>query len=93
MRFQVDRGTQTLIRVKGNHQMRFQVNPNKDKIQRIARSGSQDNQVAHSFDCYFRLKGIAIKTEFQINQVLRILILEDQFCLSLQNLLCKVFAL
>jgi hypothetical protein len=34
----------------------------------------------------FWLKGIVVKTEFQINQVLKV-----QFCLSLQNLLCKAF--
>jgi len=35
--------------------MRFQVNPMKDRIQRIARSGSQDNQVN------FRVEGDCCK--------------------------------
>jgi hypothetical protein len=39
------------------------------------------------------LKRIVEKTELQINQVLRKSISEVQFCLSLQNLLRKVFAL
>jgi len=37
----------------------------------------------------FRLKGIVVKTEFQINQVLRRLVLEDQSCLSLTAYFAK----
>jgi hypothetical protein len=35
------------------------------------------------------LKGIVIKAEFQINQVVRRSVLEVHFCLPLQNLLAK----
>ena len=37
----------------------------------------------------FWLKGITIKIEFHINQVLRRLVSEVQFCLSIQNLIYK----
>jgi hypothetical protein len=51
----------------------------------VSRSGYQDNQVPV-------WKEIAVKIKFQINQVLRRSRLKVQFCLSLQNLLRKVFA-
>jgi len=35
------------------------------------------------------LKGIVVKAEFQINQVVRRSVLEVHFCLPLQNLLAK----
>jgi len=38
------------------------------------------------------LKRIAVKTELQVNQALRKSVSKVQFYLSLQNLLCKVFA-
>ena len=69
--------------------MGFQVNLIKDRIYRIARSRSQNNQVVHSLIVSFWLKEIVVKIEFQINQSLRRSISEVKFCLSLQNLLCK----
>jgi len=38
---------------------------------------------------WFWLKGIVVKAEFQINQVVRRSVLEVHFCLPLQNLLAK----
>ena len=49
------------VLVKGNHQMGFQVNSIKDRIQRITRSGSQNNQVVYGFDHWFLVEGDCCK--------------------------------
>jgi len=40
----------SLVLIKENRQVGFQVNLTKDRIYRITRSESQNNQVVHSFD-------------------------------------------
>jgi len=70
--------------LKGNRNRRFQVKKKETEFRGAPRSSSQDNKVPG-------WKDIAVKIEFQINQVLRRSRLEVQFCLSLQNLLHKFF--